>query len=104
MSISQVNGQERARAAAAVAALRSSGAYAAGGVTAPTRQPDSVNLSEEARSLSAAHKAVASAPEVREDRVAAIKAAIANGTYSVDSRKLAHAMAERLGAAASRSI
>jgi negative regulator of flagellin synthesis FlgM len=96
MSISQVNGQERARAAAAVAALRTGGAYA-GGVSAPTRQPDSVNLSQEARSLSAAHKAVASAPEVREDRVAAIRAAIADGTYSVDSRQLARAMAQRLG-------
>ena len=58
-------------------------------VPAAPRQPDAVSLSDTARSLSAARKAVADAPDVREDRVSALKAAIADGTYSVDSRNLA---------------
>jgi flagellar biosynthesis anti-sigma factor FlgM len=96
MSISHINGQERARAATVVAGLRSRGGYA--GVGAPARQPDAVSISNEARSLAAARTAVASAPEVREDRVAPIRAAIVSGTYSVDSRQLARAMAESAGA------
>ena len=94
MSISQVNGNDRARAAQAAAALRRNAAPAP--TAAPTRQPDAVSLSDAARSLSAAQNAVASAPTVREDRIAAIKAAIADGTYSVDSRQLARAMARKL--------
>jgi negative regulator of flagellin synthesis FlgM len=56
------------------------------------RQPDGVQISDAARSLAAAHKSIAAADDVREDRVAAIKAAIANGTYTVNSRALANSM------------
>lgn len=94
MSINQVSGNDRARAAMAATALRSSGAYAP--APAPTRQADSVTLSDSARSLSAAHKAVAAAPAVREERIQAIKSALADGTYQVDSRQLARAMVTRL--------
>jgi negative regulator of flagellin synthesis FlgM len=97
MSISQVNGQERARGAAAVAALRASGTYAPN-ANAPTRQPDSISISHEARALAAAHTAVSSATDVRAERVAELRAAIANGSYSVDSRQLARALVDRLGA------
>lgn len=94
MSISQLNANDRLRAAQAAAALRTSAAYATP-AKAPTRQPDAVSLSESALALSSAQKAVAMSPEVREDRVAAIKAALADGTYSVNSRVLARAMVER---------
>ena len=92
MSISTVNPNDRLRAALAV--QRSAGAYQSA-PAAPARQADSVSLSD-ARSLSAAHKSVASTPDVREDRVQALKAAIANGTYRVDSHQLARAMASKL--------
>ena len=92
MSISQLTTNDRLRAAQAASALRSNAAYAAPATQAPTRQPDAVSLSDSARALSAARNAVASATEVREDRVGAIKAALASGTYKVDSRQLAHAL------------
>jgi flagellar biosynthesis anti-sigma factor FlgM len=87
MPISPLTGQDRLRNAQAVAALRQT---ATQGTTGPTRQPDSVSLSESARSAAAALKRVASTPEpVREDRVQAIRAALANRTYATDSRQLA---------------
>jgi negative regulator of flagellin synthesis FlgM len=96
MSISQINTQSlqlRAIAAARNTATPSS-------VSAAPRQADTVELSETARALSSATQSVAGAADVREDRVAAIKAAIANGTYAVDSRTLARSMV-RTGLAAS---
>ena len=94
MSISQLNAHDRTRALQAAAAMRSGGAYAAP-AKAPTRQPDAVSLSESALALRSASSAVAAAPEVRADRVEAIKAALANGTYTVDARQLAAAMLKK---------
>jgi negative regulator of flagellin synthesis FlgM len=88
MSISPLSGQKNLRAAAA-AALRANSASSAAGPAAAQRQPDAAIVSSRARSLAVAHKAVVNAPEVREDRVSTLKAAIADGTYSVDSRRLA---------------
>jgi len=96
MSITQLNAQERIRSTAAIAAMRGSAAYSAAPAT-PTRRPDEVSISSEAKAIAAANAAVASAPEIRADRVDAIRAAIANGTYSIDSRALARAMVDKLG-------
>lgn len=87
-TIPQLNGPERLRASMAAAAMRKNAA-AGGSAPAAPRQPDAVTISDKARSMVAAFKAVADAPDVREDRVAELKAAIAAGTYSVDSRRLA---------------
>jgi negative regulator of flagellin synthesis FlgM len=95
MSISQLNAQERLRATMAAAALRSNAATAQPAASPRVRQPDGVSISAEARSLSAARQATTEAPELRVDRIAAIKAAIANGTYSVDSRDLATSLLRR---------
>jgi negative regulator of flagellin synthesis FlgM len=99
MSISQVSAQQSLRATMAVAALRSSTAASSVAGTSPstsgTRQADAINLSDTARALSTARTSVTNAPEVREDRVAALKAAIASGTYSVSSRDLAQSMIKR---------
>ena len=92
MSIPQLNGTDRLRATTAAAAMRSNAAYAGQSATAPVRQPDEVSLSASARAVAAARKSVASAPDVREERVQAIKAAISKGTYSVDVQQLARAM------------
>jgi negative regulator of flagellin synthesis FlgM len=50
---------------------------------------DKVSLSPEAKLRTEAYKAAQDAPEVRHDKVAAIKAQIASGEYTVDSRKIA---------------
>jgi negative regulator of flagellin synthesis FlgM len=94
MLISQVNAQQSLRAATAIAALRNNAAAAT--ASGSTRQADTVSLSEGARALSSARKSVGDTGEVREDRVAAIKAAIADGTYAVDSRQLARSMLKAL--------
>ena len=96
-TISKLNGQGRLPAALAAAALRKNAAVS--GITTPAaaRRPDAVTISAGARSISAATQAVSDAPDVREDRVSALKAAIAAGTYSVDSRRLASKLVTSLG-------
>lgn len=89
MSISQVN---PLRHTLALAALRNTSAATTAAPASVGRQADSVSLSDSARALSAATKSVADADDVRSDRVATLKAAIANGTYQVDSRTLARKM------------
>ena len=90
MSISQLSGQERLRATQAIAALRSNAVGATASTTpGVARQPDAVSISEGARSLAAAQKTVSSTTDVREERIAGLKSAIADGTYKVDSRSLA---------------
>jgi negative regulator of flagellin synthesis FlgM len=99
MSISQVNAQSMNLRA--LAALRSNSAASnAATASGAARQADSVTLSDAARAISTAKASVSDAADVREDKVAALKAAIANGTYSVDSRSLAKSML-RHGLAAS---
>jgi negative regulator of flagellin synthesis FlgM len=50
---------------------------------------DSVSLSADARSLQAAREAVQSTPDVREQKVAAIKQSVQDGTYFVPASTLA---------------
>jgi flagellar biosynthesis anti-sigma factor FlgM len=50
---------------------------------------DSVVLSDNARSVAAARDIVKSAPDVRAEKVDAIKQRVVDGTYSVDARVLA---------------
>ena len=93
MSISQVNSQSINLRA--LAALRANAAIANTPAPTPqavTRQPDSISLSDTARTMSTARTSVAEAADVREERIAALKAAIANGSYSVDSHSLAQDM------------
>ena len=90
MPISQLNAQERLRATMAVAALRSNAAKPAE-PTVATRAKDAVSISPEARALSAARQqaATTSLTPSRDERIAALKAAVASGTYSVSARDLA---------------
>ena len=53
---------------------------------------DAVSLSEQAKTLASARQAVESAPDIRQDKVDAIKQAISDGTYSVSARQLARKM------------
>ena len=90
MSISPLNGPDQLRATRAIAAMRATSPSAM--PSAAVRQSDSIEISDAARSLASTRKAVADTPEIRADRVAELKAAIANGTYSVDSRALARGL------------
>jgi negative regulator of flagellin synthesis FlgM len=54
-----------------------------------TQSADSVSLSDDAKSLSAARDAVQATPDVREQKVSDIKQQLSDGTYSVPSRVLA---------------
>ena len=55
--------------------------------SAPKR--DGIELSVAGRDLRAARALIATLPDVREERIAALRAAIAAGTYQVDSAALA---------------
>lgn len=58
------------------------------------RTPDSVSLSTNARLLAAARTEVQNVPDVRENKVAAIKQQVDAGTYSVPAHVLARKMVE----------
>ncbi len=62
--------------------------------TAVSRK-DSLEISREAKELSTIRQIIDKTPEVRLEKVAAIKEAIANGTYQVDSSEVAHRMIVR---------
>ncbi|MFZ1956013.1 MAG: flagellar biosynthesis anti-sigma factor FlgM [Desulfobacterales bacterium] len=50
---------------------------------------DSVELSQSARDLQKAQKALQDLPDIREDKVAALKQQIENGTYDIRADKIA---------------
>jgi negative regulator of flagellin synthesis FlgM len=92
MSIERLSHHEAARTylqntdSTRAASAATSGTEAKAGVT---RRPDSVSLSDNARSLATARAAVQQAPDVREAKVAEIKQRVQDGTYQVPSRVLA---------------
>jgi flagellar biosynthesis anti-sigma factor FlgM len=55
-------------------------------------QADSVTLSDSALSLASARTQVTNAPDIRQEKVSAIKQQISDGTYNVPSRVLARKM------------
>ena len=55
----------------------------------PEVRGDRVSLSNDARLRTQAFSAAQAAPDVRQERVDALKAQVDNGTYVVDSRKVA---------------
>lgn len=56
---------------------------------APQAQGDRVSLSSSAMLHTAAHQAAVNAPDVRQEKVDALKAQVDSGEYQVDSRKVA---------------
>lgn len=64
----------------------------ASGAEARTASADRVELSGRSRDLSRAADAVATAPEVREQKVAELKSRIQNNQYEVDADKVAKKM------------
>jgi negative regulator of flagellin synthesis FlgM len=95
MSIDRIAGQDAARSyiqntdAARTANANAAQQARAYQQTARTSRADSVTLSDDARSLAAARDAVRSAPDVRHEKVAAIKQQVDSGTYQVAAHVLA---------------
>ncbi len=59
------------------------------------QKKDAVEISQSAKDYQVAKKAVAEAADVREDKVAEIKEAVASGTYNVSSQEIAEKMVSR---------
>lgn len=59
----------------------------------PTSAADSVNITQQAKSLTAMEQNLAQGTPVNETKVANLKKAIADGSYSVNAEKLAKNMA-----------
>ena len=57
---------------------------------------DAYEISQSAKDYQVAKKAVAEAPEVREDEVARLKEALASGSYNVSSQEIAEKMVSNL--------
>ncbi len=55
-------------------------------------EEDKVILSQEGKKIQEAKKLMDSIPDIREEKVAKIKAQIENGTYQVEEKKLAAKM------------
>lgn len=53
---------------------------------------DSVSLSHEARLLMEAKREAQAAPDVRQDKIEALRSQVQSGTYQIDSRKIAEHM------------
>ncbi len=52
-------------------------------------EADRISVSHDALLLTEALRTAQSAPDVREDKIAAIRSRIANGTYNIDARLIA---------------
>lgn len=60
--------------------------------TGQSKASDSVSLSQEAKMLADIKQRLSETPDIRRDKVEALKNAIANGTYHVASGDIADAM------------
>ncbi len=53
---------------------------------------DSINVSANGRLITEALKSAHSSPDLRHDKIAAIRERIANGTYEIDARRIARCL------------
>ncbi len=61
-----------------------------------TAGTDNIILSQEARLMQKAGEAIAQTPDVRQEKVDPLQQAVNQGTYSVDSQKVANSMIANL--------
>lgn len=89
---------DQLRASQAMATLRNQARVDSGDKSPASSAPvmsakmDAVSLSNQGKEIGQMHQQLATEPSFNEDKVAAIKAAIANGSYSVDPERLADNM------------
>jgi negative regulator of flagellin synthesis FlgM len=62
------------------------------GASASTTRTDSVYITQSARTLASVSQAVSESPDVDMSRVSAVQNAIANGTYTINSERIADNM------------
>ncbi len=61
-------------------------------VDKPVFSADKIEISESSRDFQVAMKALSNLPDTRQDKVKALKASIADGTYKTDSKQIAKKM------------
>lgn len=61
----------------------------------PAQSQDSVSLSQQGQALARLSSELSSAPDVDQDKVAAIRNALANGSYQIDGQAIASKMLEQ---------
>jgi len=65
-------------------------------LTEATQNTDNIHLSQEARLMQKASRVIAETPDVRQEKVAAVKEAVDQGSYPVDTQKVASSMIANL--------
>ncbi len=65
-------------------------------VSAPDAGPDRVEISSQSRDMKKIHEILATTPEVRTEKVAALKKAVAEGTYKVKTEDIADKMVQEI--------
>jgi negative regulator of flagellin synthesis FlgM len=78
-----------AKGTTAVAEKTGSDAAAGAAATAASQSSDHVTLTDSARSLQKIEEAIAKAPAVDTAKVASIKQAVSDGTYQIDTGRIA---------------
>ena len=63
--------------------------------TSETRAKDQYQISRSGKDYQIAKQALSEVPDVREDKVAALKEAFASGTYNVSSQEIAESMVSK---------
>lgn len=91
--LASMNAGARSKVSDASATVQQGAAEKQSATTAAQNQPTTVKLSSEAQMLSKLEDQLAQLPDADEDRIASIKQAIANGTFSVNPERIASKLA-----------
>ena len=67
-----------------------------GDLSAPPQQSETVSISQSGQEITQYTEAMAELPDIREERIAQIQAALKKGTYSVSSQDLADKLIQEL--------
>ena len=92
IDLNSSSAQQALTAREKVSTQRSNGAAPATSTPIAPVQKDTVELSDTARALKAAAAQIANTPDVDSEKVARIKAAIDNGSYTIDAERVAGKM------------
>jgi negative regulator of flagellin synthesis FlgM len=92
IDLNSSSAQQALTAREKVSTQRSNGAAPATSTPVTPVRQDTVELSDTARALKAADAQIANTPDVDSDKVARIKAAIDDGSYSIDAERVAEKM------------
>jgi flagellar biosynthesis anti-sigma factor FlgM len=67
-----------------------------GDLSAPPQQSETVSISQSGQEITQYTEAMAELPDIREERIAQVQAALEKGTYSVSSQDLADKLIQEL--------